>query len=298
MRVLGLGNCTLDHFAIVDRFLEPDSTKEVLQFSQQGGGAVATAMVALSRWGASTTFLGKAGDDARGLQIVRTLSDEGVDTSHFVLQPKAVSQLSMVTIEQSSGRKQCVFTHGSVETLAADEVDEAWLDQVDLVLVDGHHVEAELKLMAAARRRGIRVMIDAQTNSPTVAEAVAHCDILVASERFASQFAGVGELKSLCAALLEKGPSVVVVTLGDEGCACLSKDDAFCRQEAADVPVVDTTGAGDVFHAGVIYGLLSGWNLKDTARFANAAAGLTCTGIGARGPIPSLDAIEEQLKRA
>lgn len=295
MRVLGVGNCTLDHFALVDRFLEPDSKKEVLQFSQQGGGAVATAMVALARWGVLSGFVGKAGDDERGRHIQRTLADEGVDTSNFVLQPGAVSQLAMVILEQHTARKQRVYTRGSVEPLSGDEVSESYLDGVELLLVDGVYRDAERKLIQGARERGIKVMLDAQTNSPAMVESVSHCDILVASERFASQFAGVGELKSLCSALLEKGPSLAFVTLGDEGCACMGEERDLCRADPYSVDVVDTTGAGDVFHAGVIFGVLHGWTLERIARFANVAAGLTCTGIGARGPIPSLEAIESRL---
>lgn len=296
MRVLGVGNCTLEYIAVVDRFIEPDTTKEVLQFSQQGGGAVATAMVALARWGVSTAFVGKAGSDERGRQIARTLTDEGVGTDAFVFQPGAISQLAMVTIEQHTGRKQTAYTRGNVETLRAHDVPVDVLDGVDFLLVDGTHIDVELQLMKAARERGIRVMLDAQTNSPSTREAVANCDVLVASERFASQFAGVGELHNLCVALLEKGPSSVVVTLGDEGCVFMERGKpSLSRAEAYPVEVLDTSGAGDVFHAGVIYGMSRGWPLEVTVRFANVAAGLTCTGYGARGPLPALAAVESRM---
>ncbi len=296
MRVLGVGNCTLDHIAVVDRFLEPDTQKEVLQFSQQGGGAVATATAALARWGAKSSIVGKVGDDGRGRQILKTLSDEGVDISLCVLQENAVSQLSMITIESPTGRRQRVYTRGSVEPLRKSEINDSVLDGVDFLLVDGTHPEVEMGLMEAARSRGIRVMLDAQENTPSIREAVAHCDVLVASERFASQFAGVGELKSLCNALLEKGPTMVVVTLGDEGCVGMTASDhTMIRAAAFPVTVIDTTGAGDVFHAGVIFGLIQGWPLAKIARFANVAAGLTCSGIGSRGPLPTLEAITERL---
>lgn len=296
MRVLGVGNCTLEFIGVVDRLLEPDTTKEVLQFSQQGGGAVANAMVALSRWGVRTAFLGKVGDDERGRQIVRSLAEEGVDVQALVLQPKAVSQLSMITIEQGTSRKTTMFTRGNVEALRTDEYHPSILDGVDFLLVDGTHADAEIDLMKAARERGIRVMVDAQTNSPSTRDAVANCDVLVASERFASQFAGVGELKSLCAALLERGPATVVVTLGDEGCVYMDRHSGHLgRHEAFPVEVHDTAGAGDVFHASVIYGLGQGWDLQRCVTFANVAAGLTCTDYGCRGPIPSLNRILEHV---
>jgi len=296
MRVLAVGHCTLDYLAIVDRFLEPDGKKEMLQFSQQGGGSAATAAVALARWGVATRFLGKAGDDDRGRRIHRTIQDEGVDASKFVFQPGAVSQMSFIVIEQGSGRKQTHFTQGNVDPLASSEIPADLLDGVDWLLVDGTHPDAELPLMREAKSRGVKVLLDAQSNTGSIQEAVAHCDVLVASERFASQFAGVGELKELCNTLLGKRPSTVVVTLGIDGCVAMtSADRSIVRLDAFDVPVVDTTGAGDVFHGAILYGLVHGWDLKKQVEFANVAAGLTCRGVGGRGAIPTLEEILTHL---
>lgn len=292
MRVLGLGHCTLDQIALVDRFPEPDFKKNMLQFSVQGGGSAATAMVALARWGVETAFVGKVGADDRGKQIIRTIADDGVDAENMIVEEGAISQLSFIVVEAGTGRKQTFVTAGSVAPLSAREVDESWLDGIELLLVDGTHIEAELKLMHAARERGVKVVLDASHNDRQIRELVAYCDYLVASERFASQFAGVGQLESLCHALLEKGPSVVIVTLGDEGCVAMQNDDReMVRQAAVDVEVVDTTGAGDVLHGAVVRGILEGEPLEDIVSFANAAAALTCTGIGGRGAIPTLEEV-------
>lgn len=296
MQVLAVGHCTLDYLAVVDRFPEPESKKDMLQFSQQGGGSAATAAVTLARWGVSTGFVGKAADDVRGHEIVRTIRDEGVNVDHFILEKGAVSQLSFIVIEQGTGRKQTYVTPGNVDVLRANEIPDQVLDGVSWLLVDGTHIEAELDLMKRAKARGIRILLDAQSLTPAIAEAVAHCDVLVASERFASQFAGVGELTSLCRTLLDKGPSHVVVTLGVDGCVALDREtDKLVRLEAFDVPVVDTTGAGDVFHGAILYGLLNGYSLREQVEFANIAAGLACQGVGGRGAIPSLDEVRSHF---
>ena len=294
MRILGVGHCTLDHLAFVERFPEPDFKTDMMQFSMQGGGSAATAIVALARWGVETEFMGKVGDDERGAQIVHTIRDEGVDTKRLIKEKDAISQLSFIVIEAGTARKQTYVTEGSVTELSAEEVPEELLDGVDYLIVDGSHFEAELKLMRAAKERGIKVVLDASQKDPHITEAVAACDYLIASERFASQFAGVGRLESLCHALLERGPETVVVTLGDEGCVAMSAADrVMVRENAVEVDVVDTTGAGDIFHGAFIYGLISGWDLAKQVRFANAAAGLTCRGIGGRGAIPTLLEIDE-----
>jgi sulfofructose kinase len=87
---------------------------------------------------------------------------------------------------------------------------------------------------------------------------------------------------------------VVVVTLGREGCICLSANDVF-RQRAFRVPVVDTTGAGDVFHGGFLYGLLRGWQLPVIVRFASAVAAIKCGQLGGRDGIPSLRQVKDFL---
>lgn len=296
MRILGIGHCTLDYIGIVDRFAEPDFKKDLQQFSTQGGGSAATALVALSRWGVQTGFIGKTGDDARGREIVRTLAEEGVDTRFMIQQPGAVSQLSFIVAETASRKKQTYVTEGNVADLGLDEIDiDAVLDGVDMILADGTHVPAELALMKAAKERGITVVLDASVMRDGIAEAVANCDYLVASERFASQFAGVGQLDSLCSALLERGPSTVCVTLGNEGAVAMSRTSEMERREAFDVEVVDATGAGDVFHGAVIYGIANDWELSKWLDFATVAAGLSCLGIGGRSAIPSVEEILERF---
>ena len=147
MRVLGVGHCTLDFIGVVDRFVEPDFKKEFTQFSTQGGGAAATAVVALSRWGVETGFVGKVGSDPRGDEIERTLAQEGVDTRGLVHQPEAVSQMSFIVVEQASGRKNTYMTGGSVAPLRSDEVDLGVLDGATVLLCDSTHPEAELRLV-------------------------------------------------------------------------------------------------------------------------------------------------------
>ncbi len=296
MRVLGIGHCTLDHIGVVDRFAEPDFKKDLLQFSTQGGGSAATAVVALSRWGVETAFIGKTGDDSRGSEIVRTMAEEGVDVSAMIQQPGAVSQLSFIIAETASGSKQTYITEGNVAELDTGEVDiDEVLDGVDILLADGTHVPAELQLMRAAKERGIKVVLDASSMRDGIGEAVAMSDFLVASERFASQFAGVGQLESLCTALLEKGPTTVCVTLGNEGAVAMARGGKMVRREAFPVDVVDTTGAGDVFHGAVIYGISKGWDVAKWLDFASIAAGLSCRGIGGRSAIPNVEEVLAEM---
>lgn len=293
MRVLSVGGCTLDHIGVVGRFVEANSYAEMSKFSVQGGGCAATAVVALARWGVDTRFVGKVGDDTRGNVIRMTLAEEGVDTFEMIREAGAVSQFRFISVEDGSGRKRTLFTPGSVTPLSADEVDVAILNDVDLLMVDGSEKEAQLKLMIEARKRGITVIYEAKRNQRDVEELVANTDIFLASERFASQFAGVGQLERLCEELLERGPSQVIVMMGDEGAVGMDRDDGkLIRQKPHAVELVNTTGAGDVFLGATAYGVLNDWDFAHIIRFANTAAALSCTDIGGRSALYSVEDIE------
>ena len=171
------------------------------------------------------------------------------------------------------------------------------LDGYDALLCDGTHPQVELELMKRARAAGVTVVLDASDRTPLIDEAVGLCDALVASERFASQFAGVGNLDGLCKALLAKGPQTVIVTLGPEGSVGMTAEDGDLvrRPPYEDVTVFDTTGAGDLFHGAIIYGMLHDWPLQRTLHFANVAAGLSCEGLGGRSTIAAVDDIQSRM---
>jgi ribokinase len=96
--------------------------------------------------------------------------------------------------------------------------------------------------------------------------------------------------------LLDEGPETVVVTLGEDGSFTKTRDEAF-HSPAFAVPVVDTTGAGDVFHGAYLFGLIRGWDLQTTAVFASAAAALKCIRLGGRAGIPAYEAVIDFLRQ-
>ncbi len=295
MRVLGVGYCTLDFIGEVDRFAEPDAKVEWDKLSVQGGGAAATAMVTLARWGVDTLFVGKVGADARGGEIVATLSGEGIDVDGVVYQDGAISQVTFVVIESATGQKRTYFTVGTVDPLTEDEVGAQMLEGVDVLHVDGTSSSAQLKLVKLARERGILTVLDAERVEDGVIELVGASDIVVASERFASQFTGQGSLEGMCKALVERGPGVVVVTMGDEGAVAMEKDGVLVRAPAYPVEVVDNTGAGDVFHGAFIYAYTMKRELSECLSFACVAAGISCLGLGGRERIPELAEVDAIL---
>lgn len=293
MRVLSVGECTLDQIGIVERFAEAGAAVEMPTFSIQGGGTAATAAVALVRWGAEVRFIGKTATDERGALIERTLSGEGVDTRGMIREGDRISQVRFVVIESSTKESHTYFTPGNVGELEIDEIDVDLLEGVDLLLIDGNEPRAQMELMRKARERGIPVLLEACGDREIAAECVGMADVVVVSERRASEITGMGALDEICRGLLEKGPKTAIVTLGNEGAVGLSRDAELVRVGPCEVEVVDRTGAGDIFLGAVALALLEGWEVERMVGFANCAAGLSCRGLGSRSGIPGREEIEK-----
>ena len=148
-------------------------------------------------------------------------------------------------------------------------------------------MEANLTAARWAREAGITVVLDADVVKPHIPELLELTDYIVASERFAREFTGETDVKRAAGRLLRDGVTAVVVTAGDQGSFCASREIEF-HCPAFQVKVVDTTGAGDVFHGAFDFGLLRGWDLQRTIRFASAVAAMTCRHPGGRAGIPAL----------
>jgi sulfofructose kinase len=298
MMVVGIGQCSWDYLALVDRFPPEDTKKEVLRWEEQGGGPVATALVALRRLGMSTRFHGVVGEDPAGERIQESLKAEGVDAGGLLLRPGATSQTAFIVAEQATGRRTIYWRRPSGAPLGAKELGPAFLKGARFLHLDGLMAEASLHAAREARRRSIPAMLDAGRLREGMLDVAREVPFVVASEEFARDLgmrAG-GEEEFLRRA---EGmfPGTFTVTLGARGSLTRTPVGRVFHVPAFEVEAVDTTGAGDVFHGGYIYGLLRGWELLRTVRFAAALAALACRRPGGRAGIPGLTEVEGFLSR-
>jgi sulfofructose kinase len=287
--VVGVGYCSVDYFGIVDEYPPPaDKKMPMAQFTKQGGGPVATALVALSRLGARTAFVGKMGDDEFGGFMKKTLEEDNVDITQVVTEPGVSSQFAFIIVDQATGKRTILWSQSDVSPLRADEMDHEFITSAPILHLDGLQMEAGLTAARWAKEAGMTVVLDGDTIRPGIDELIGLTDVLITSHNFAVQFTGENELERALLKLRSLNPEIVGITMGIEGCI-LSWGDAIIRRPVYDVKVVDTTGAGDVFHGAFIYGLLKKWPLDRTAEFANAVASLKCRKLGGRAGIPTLD---------
>jgi ribokinase len=282
-----VGYTALDYLGIVPAFPRENRKLEMRRFLVQGGGPAATAAVTLSRLGLTVAFIGKVGDDPFAERMLAELRSEGVDTASVVVEAGASSPFAFIMVDERTAVRTILWTRGTGSGLQGHEVDLEVIAACRGLLVDSLESTAARAAAAAARTRGIPVVIDAGTLREGVEAVLPLCDYIVASEVFAEQVGSGGGVEEALEAIMGYGPRAAVVTLGERGCVMRSED--VTRAVAGfTVDAVDTTGAGDVFHGAFLYAVIRGWGLDRGCVFANAVAALGCRGLGGREQIPDL----------
>lgn len=284
--VVGFGTNSVDHLCVVPRYPDFDTKTEVLRYELQTGGPVATAVAALARMGLRTKYIGKVGSDDFGRIQLESLNGEGTDTSAVLVAPNARSQFAFIVIEEAGGERTIIWQRDKRLNFGQHELCRADVCAGRVLHLDGHD-PAAVRAAGWARAEGIPVIIDIDGIVAGSERLIASVDFLIASMRFALEFTSATDPCEALRTFNQYGPCFAAITMGAQGAMALI-DDECIQFPAYAVDAVDTTGAGDVFHAGFIYGLLQNWPLDQIMRFANAAAGLSCTRLGARAGLPSL----------
>jgi sulfofructose kinase len=284
--VFGVGQCCLDVLGRVDAFPAPDTKCEVQELVVQGGGPVATALVALARWGLSCAFSGVVGDDAAGERIRASLDGEGVSTFGLVVRPASESQVAFIAAEPVTGRRTIFWRRPTGAFPSPEELDLARLRHARALHTDGLFIDTSLAAAHAARAAGVLVSVDAGSLRDGMLDLARLSDVFIASSGFARALVGGDDPREACRRLASLGPGLVGVTLGAGGYAAIDDGRALLRP-AYETDVVDTTGCGDVFHAGTLYGLLKGWAAGPSLDFAAWAAARVATRLGGRAGIPA-----------
>jgi sulfofructose kinase len=288
--VVGMGLNSVDFLCVVPEFPTLNSKTEVLQFSKQGGGQVATAMVALSRWGIKTKYIGKVGNDEFGTFSINSIHREGVDVSSVKIEPKATSQFAIIIVDRTSGERTILWDRDERLMYHKGELKKEDICSGELLHMDGHDIHAAIQCARWAKEEGISTVIDLDKVEPLTSELLKEIDFVITSSRFPTLFTGISDGEKALLQMQKQIPGFLCATLGREGAVALIDGDIL-RVNGFKVNAVDTTGAGDVFHAGFIYGLLQNWEVTEILRFANAVAALKCRDLGGRRGIPTLEEV-------
>ncbi|MBD3221790.1 hypothetical protein GF314_11170 [bacterium] len=292
-RILVVGYSAFDVTVPVAAVPPADAKREVPAIRLGGGGPGATAAVCLARLGAAVQLVTVLGDDHPSAMQREELRGAGVDLAGTRIAAGHRSALAVIHVDRERQTRTVFWSRGDLPRLRPDEVDPAWVDRCDLLYHDGHEPAAMLTLAGRARERGLPVVMDAGAVREGSAEVVAASTDVISSRGFAPALTGREDPAAALRALRRRGPSRVAMTFGEAGVLALGEhDDRVDHLAAYAVDVVDTTGAGDAFHAGYALGRARGDAWHQALELGAAVAALKCRDWGGRAALPTLAAAE------
>jgi sulfofructose kinase len=295
-RVVGVGLACLDHLALWQDASMPVRDNRILEWTTQGGGPVATALVAVARLGGQAEVWAAVGTDWMADLVVQGLDAEGVDTTHIVRLEGRDGPLVVVCVDGLTGERQFLYSTGFFT------IDDPFgpvdsLASAGCLLYDGMQYPSALRAAVEARRLGVPVVADLSGRvGEGRREILRYTDHAIASQYCLRSLDVGDDSRHGCEMIQAMGPRHVVVTLGGKGLASLDGNH-YTELPAFDVEVVDTTGAGDVFHGAFCYGLVKGLTVEQNLRFASAVSALKCRRLGGRAGIPTCQEALEFLHR-
>lgn len=292
LRIAGAGICCLDHFVVAPSIPYGSST-HMADYFVQGGGLVATAVVTSARLGADCSIYSLLGEDPTGKQIADELAGEGIRTGHITRFQAGRSPFSFIHVDDRTGERTIFHRDGAGLDWQPGMSDFSGIGDCRALLVDHCYPSLAIAAAAEAKAHGVPVVADVMLHrSPELMKLV---DVLIAPRHIASMLGLEHDLHAALDAIHEMGPGVAVITLGADGWV-YSDAMGKGRGDAFQVDVVDTTGAGDVFHGAFAYGVAGGWDTPTSCEFAAAVAAIKCTKRGGRTGIPTLEQAVEFLR--
>lgn len=298
--VVGFGTNAVDHLVRVPRFPEFNSKIELTDHTVEAGGEVASTMVGLARLGVRTAYVGKFGDDDAGRIGLRSLVDESVETRWTEIVAGATTQVAFILIDELSGERTVIWKRDSKlgYTAVAAPIDAAICGRI--LHLTPHDTVACIRMAAAAKAAGVVVSADVDNVFEGLEDLLPFVDICIMSADLPGRFLGIADHREGLRAIDARfGCAITGLTLGEEGSLLLCGGE-FIETSGYKIPdgCVDTTGAGDAFRAGFLYGVLRGLSVEQCAESANAVAALKCRDLGARSALPDVDELAKLQKKS
>ncbi len=291
-KILVVGSSNTDMVIQTHHFPAPGETILGGRFLMNAGGKGANQAVAAARLGGVVAFVGKIGDDIFGKQAVQQLEDEGINVDFVAVDPENPSGVALITVDQK-GENSIVVASGSNGTLTPADFDKALteLEESEFVLMQ---LEIPVPTVEYIARKAVqkqkKVILNPAPAAELSGELLQNLYLITPNETEAELLTGIkvtDEQSALKAAtwLNEKGVEVVIITMGAAG-AFLLENGKHEIISAPKVEAVDTTAAGDTFNGALAVALSEGKTIQESIAFANKAASISVTRIGAQASVP------------
>ena len=290
--ILIIGSSNTDMVIKTEKLPRPGETILGGKFLLNPGGKGANQAVAATRLGGKVTFIGKRGNDLFGNQTVGLLMREGIDTEYFIKDSEFPSGVALITVD-SKGEKTIVVALGANANLQPEDMPEIIFDcsRFSIMLLQ---LEIPMKTVeycaGVSKNCNIKVILNPAPAQPLSKELYQNVWLLTPNAIEAEELTGIKirDVKScdqVAMELCNRGAKNVIITLGEKGAYVKSR--SFNDHiPGLKVNVVDTTAAGDVFNGALAVALAERKGIKEAAEFANKAAAISVTRLGAQSSAP------------
>lgn len=285
---VGLGLNAFDRILVVPHYPPADGKVAFEQLCESAGGQVASALAALSLWQLKTRYIGRIGDDDAGQRVKESLTRYGVDLTDIITVSGCRTQHAFIIAARRDHSRTIYWNRPAELTIKPEELDPSAINSGRILLLDCHDEDAAIHAAQYARTAGTPVVLDIEHVRPRTTELLRLADCVFGARRFAENFTKAAGLEEALRQIQDLGPKLVGATLGGQGCLACCRGQVY-HAAACRVDTIDTTGAGDLFHAGIVYGLLQNWPVPQILAFANAAGALATTHLGVQSRLPTLD---------
>jgi sugar/nucleoside kinase (ribokinase family) len=291
--VVGVGANSVDYVHLLPGYPQPFGSFAKMKIERQEilcGGQMATAMCACARLGLRAKYVGVTGTDENGRRVRKELQRRGIDLSDVIIRD-AQNQFAVILVDETNGERIVLWDRDERLLMRERDLPVDAIADARVLHVDDVDQEAAIRAAEVARARGVPSTSDIDRLTDRTPQLIDTVSIPIFAEHVPARITGLNDQEEALAALRKPHHTLLCVTLGDQGAMALDAR-GIHYAPAFEVDAVDTTGAGDVFRAGFIFALLGGRPTEDILRFANAAAAVSCTRLGALGGIPSLQEVE------
>ncbi|CAN5358904.1 sugar kinase [soil metagenome] len=295
---VGFGTNAVDYLIRVPEYPEFNSKIELSEYSTAAGGEVASTMVGLCRLGLTTMYAGRFGSDPAGELGRKSLVDEGVDITYAETVHGAQTQVAFILIDERNGERTVIWKRDSRLAYTESDAPVEAATRGRVLHLTPHDPLACIQMATAARATGAVVSLDIDNVFPGIEVLLPLVDVCIASADFPAKLFGISDARDALIEFKQRfGCPIIGLTKGVTGSIVLC-DGSFIETPGFEVDggCVDTTGSGDAYRTGFLYGMLSGLTVEDAARSANAVASLKCRGIGARFALPDKNTLRLLLK--
>ena len=295
---VGFGLNAVDHLIVVPEYPAFDTKMRLLEHKQSAGGQTASAMVALRRLGLKTAYAGRFGSDPEGLFGLQTLKDDDVNVDFAEVVDGARNQIAFITIDARSGERTIVWDRDERLAYKREEAPVEFGPLGGILHLDAHDPPACVRVAQAARETGTIVSADIDNVYEGLPELLPLMDILIGSKEFPRRVTGIDDKRAALVELQNRfGCAIVGMTIGAAG-AVVYCGGTFIESPGFKAPGAcrDTTGAGDAFHGGFLYGFLTGEDIETSLKLGNAVAAIKCSTLGARTALPTKSELDKFLR--